>query len=122
MCICKTWTPFTSVCKVVQELLGTTHKAQNTLILPSQEYFITKISAKVYILLVYIYIHYDNTYSEILMYAKWGFTEMRLFSKLCFFFKDSIYLFVRDTEGERGRDTDRERSRLAVGSLCGTRS
>ena len=35
------------------------------------------------------------------------------------FFKDFIYLFIRDTEKERGTDTgrDRGRSRLHVGSL-----
>ena len=32
------------------------------------------------------------------------------------FFKDFIYLFMRDTERERGRDTDKGRSRLHVGS------
>ena len=32
-----------------------------------------------------------------------------------FFFKDFIYLFIRDTQ--RGRDTGRRRSRLHVGSL-----
>ena len=37
-----------------------------------------------------------------------------------FFFKDFIYLFMRDTE--RGRDTSRGRSRLHAGSRCGTRS
>ena len=36
-----------------------------------------------------------------------------------FFFKkkDFIYLFTRDTERERGRDTGRGRSRLHAGSL-----
>ena len=33
-----------------------------------------------------------------------------------FFFKDFIYLFMRDTERERGRDTGRGRSRLHAGS------
>ena len=32
------------------------------------------------------------------------------------FFKDFIYLFMKDTEGERGRDTGRRRSRLHAGS------
>ena len=31
--------------------------------------------------------------------------------------KDFIYLFMRDTERERGRDTGRRRSRLRAGSL-----
>ena len=34
-----------------------------------------------------------------------------------FFFKDFIYLLMRDTERERGGDTGRGRSRLPVGSL-----
>ena len=33
-----------------------------------------------------------------------------------FFFKIFIYLFMRDTEGQRGRDTGRGRSRLHAGS------
>ena len=32
------------------------------------------------------------------------------------FFKVFIYLFMRDAERERGRDTGRERSRLQAGS------
>ena len=34
-----------------------------------------------------------------------------------FFFKDFTYLFIRDTEKERGRDTGKGRSGLHVGSL-----
>ncbi|CAD7667071.1 unnamed protein product [Nyctereutes procyonoides] len=34
-----------------------------------------------------------------------------------FFFKYFIYLFMRDTESERGRDTGRGRSRLHAGNL-----
>ena len=32
------------------------------------------------------------------------------------FFKDFIYLFMKETERERGRDTGRGRSRLHAGS------
>ena len=37
-------------------------------------------------------------------------------SFLAFFFKDFIYLLMRNTERERSRDTGRGRSRLHVGS------
>ena len=39
------------------------------------------------------------------------------FLSFFFLFKIFIYLFMRDTEGERGRDTGRGRSRLHAGSL-----
>ena len=39
-----------------------------------------------------------------------------MLNQMRFFFKDFIYLFMRDTERERGRDTGRERSRLPAGS------
>ena len=34
-----------------------------------------------------------------------------------YFFKDFIYLFMKDTERERGRDTGKGRSGLHAGSL-----
>ena len=34
-----------------------------------------------------------------------------------FFFKDVIYLFMRDIQRERGRDPGRGRGRLCMGSL-----
>ena len=40
---------------------------------------------------------------------------IQIFS-LVFFFKDFIYLFMRDIEKERGRDIGRGRSRLLSGS------
>ena len=39
-----------------------------------------------------------------------------LVNRLFFFPKDFIYLFMKDTENERGRDTSRGRSRLHEGS------
>ena len=40
-----------------------------------------------------------------------------IFFKVTFFCKDFIYLFMRDTERERGRDTGRGRNRLHAGTL-----
>ena len=39
-----------------------------------------------------------------------------------FLFKDFIYLFMRDTQRERGRDTGRGKSRLQQEAWCGTQS
>ena len=47
------------------------------------------------------------------MYGNVSINKEKLFY---FIFKDFIYLFMRDTERERSRDTGRGRSRLHVGS------
>ena len=54
---------------------------------------------------------------------------LQSFLKLCIsgkndqvYFFNLMYLFMRDTERERGRDTGRGRSRFPARSPCGTRS
>ena len=55
--------------------------------------------------------------SEVMKLIKWK--KRNIYFILILFFKDFIYLFMRDTERERDRDTGRGRNRLHAGSRTG---